>query len=113
MILKGFSHNYNLSQSATCSFCLVGEGSGSQEWGSYMLLISIPADFTTRIHSHKDNDVGRFDQWPGIGRCGGGIDSGRRMEVVDLQYINNNCLIKSDQTNMRNRLVIRLLHSTH
>ena len=51
MILKGFSHNYNLSQSAICSFCLVGEGSGSQEWGSYMLLISIPADFTTRIHS--------------------------------------------------------------
>ena len=46
-------------------------------------------------------------------RYGGGLDSERRMEVIDLQYINNNCLIKSDQTIMRNRLVIRLLHSTH
>ena len=88
----------NLSQSATCSFCLVGEGSGSQEWGGYMLLISIPADFTTRIHSYKDNDFGRFNKWPGIGRCGGGIVSGRRMEVVDLQYINNNCLVGFNQT---------------
>ena len=33
---------------------------------------------------------------------GDGLDSGRRMEVIDLQYVNNNCLIKSDQTIMRN-----------
>ena len=62
--------------------------------------LSAPGFITGRFHdpdtfsySYKDNDFGRFDKWPGIGRCVGGIDSGRRMEVVDLQYINNNCLV--------------------
>ena len=53
--------------------------------GCEVLLISLPADFTTRdtfSYSYKDNDSGRFGKWPGIGRDGGG---GRRMEVVGCQ----------------------------
>ena len=54
--------------------------------------LSAPDFITGRFHDpdtfiHKDNDSGRFGKWPGIGRDGGG-DSGRRMEGVDGQYIN-------------------------
>ena len=54
--------------------------------------LSAPGFITGRIHDpdtfvHKDIDSGRFDKLPGIGRDGGG-DSGRRMEGVDGQGIN-------------------------
>ena len=60
--------------------------------------LSAPDFITGRFHDpdtfiHKDNDSGRFGKWPGIGRGGGGaggIDSGRRMEGVEGQGVNNN-----------------------